>query len=173
MLQKENNSFMDQSNNKRLEEINQLIQNFDLIPHPEGGFYKETYRSDINIGNRKIMTSIYFLLTSENVSNFHRIKSDELWFHHAGSPLIVHTLTDKGHQQNLVGNPLIPNMKSQFLVTKDTIFGSTVSEENSYSFVSCVVAPGFDFDDFELFSKDDLLIQFPNHEGIIERLTIN
>ena len=163
---------MDQSNNNTLVEIKQLIQNFDLIPHPEGGFYKETYRSEIDFGERKLMTAIYFLLTSENVSNFHRIKSDELWFHHAGSPLIVHTLTEDGHQQHLVGNPLIPNMKSQFLVSKDTIFGSTVSEENSYSFVSCVVAPGFDFNDFELFTKAQLLKEYPAEEKIIEILTI-
>ena len=163
---------MDQSNNNTLAEIKQLIQNFDLIPHPEGGFYKETYRSEIDFGERKLMTAIYFLLTSENVSNFHRIKSDELWFHHAGSPLIVHTLTEDGHQQHLVGNPLIPNMKSQFLVSKDTIFGSTVSEENSYSFVSCVVAPGFDFNDFELFTADELLKNYPLQETIIRRLTV-
>lgn len=163
---------MDQSNNNMLAEIKQLIQNFDLIPHPEGGFYKETYRSEIDFGERKLMTAIYFLLTSENVSNFHRIKSDELWFHHAGSPLIVHTLTENGHQQHVVGNPLIPNMKSQFLVSKDTIFGSTVSEENSYSFVSCVVAPGFDFNDFELFTADELLKNYPQQEAIIRRLTV-
>lgn len=163
---------MDQSNNNMLAEIKQLIQNFDLIPHPEGGFYKETYRSEIDFGKRKLMTAIYFLLTSENVSNFHRIKSDELWFHHAGSPLIVHTLTEDGHQQHVVGNPLIPNMKSQFLVSKDTIFGSTVSEENSYFFVSCVVAPGFDFNDFELFTADELLKNYPQQEAIIRRLTV-
>lgn len=163
---------MDQSNNSTLAEIKQLIQNFNLIPHPEGGFYKETYRSEIDFGERKLMTAIYFLLTSENVSNFHRIKSDELWFHHAGSPLIVHTLTEDGHQQHVVGNPLIPNMKSQFLVSKDTIFGSTVSDENSYSFVSCVVAPGFDFNDFELFTADELLKNYPQQEAIIRRLTV-
>lgn len=172
MLPKENNSFMDQSiNNSNSAEINALIKNFDLIPHPEGGYYKETYRSDIDFGNRKLMTAIYFLLTSENVSNFHRIKSDELWFHHAGSPLIVHTLTSEGHQEHPVGNPLIPNMKSQFLVPKDTIFGSTVMDENSYTFVSCVVAPGFDFADFELFTSDELLKLYPAEHEIIARLT--
>lgn len=86
--------------------------------------------------------------------------------------MIVHTLTENGHQQHVVGNPLIPNMKSQFLVSKDTIFGSTVSEENSYSFVSCVVAPGFEFNDFELFTADELLKNYPQQEAIIRRLTV-
>ena len=165
---------MDQlNNNTTAEEINALIKNFDLIPHPEGGFYKETYRSDINFGDRKLMTAIYFLLTSDHVSHFHRIKSDELWFHHAGSPLIVHTLTQEGHHQHLVGNPLITKMNSQFLVEKDTVFGSTVLEENSYSFVSCVVAPGFDFQDFELFTAEELLNEYPEEKDIIARLTFS
>ncbi len=159
------------NNNESSTEIQKLIENFDLVPHPEGGFYKETYRSEVDFGNRKLITAIYFLLTSDNVSHFHRIKSDELWFHHAGSPLIVHTLTTAGHQQYLVGNPLIPNMNSQFLVPKDTIFGSTVSEENSYAFVSCVVAPGFDFNDFELFTRSELIKQHPEEAEIIKRLT--
>lgn len=173
MLKKENNLSMDQSiNNNISAEIQQLIKNFDLIPHPEGGFYRETYRSELTVGNRNLMTAIYFLLTSENVSNFHRIKSDELWFHHAGSPLIIHTLTASGHQENVVGNPLIPNMKSQFLVEKNTIFGSTVLKEKSYSFVSCVVAPGFDFADFELFSAKELLKDYPAEHEIISKLTL-
>jgi len=164
---------MDQSiNNNISAEIQQLIKNFDLIPHPEGGFYRETYRSELTVGNRNLMTAIYFLLTSENVSNFHRIKSDELWFHHAGSPLIVHTLTASGHLENVVGNPLTPNAKSQFLVEKDTIFGSSVLEENGYSFVSCVVAPGFDFADFELFSAKELLKDYPAEHEIISKLTL-
>ncbi|MEY5001231.1 MAG: hypothetical protein RLZZ211_1267 [Bacteroidota bacterium] len=74
----------------------QLIDALGLLPHPEGGFYKETYRSERSLEGeeRNLLTSIYFLLTSENVSRFHRIKSDELWYFHAGSPLIVHTLSE-------------------------------------------------------------------------------
>jgi predicted cupin superfamily sugar epimerase len=89
---------MDQLNN----EINQLVFELGLLPHPEGGFYKETYRSEEKLENinRSLVTSIYFLLTSENVSRFHRIKSDEHWFFHAGSPLIVHTLDATGHNWN-------------------------------------------------------------------------
>jgi predicted cupin superfamily sugar epimerase len=117
------------------------------------------------------MTSIYFLLTSANVSKFHRIKSDELWFYHAGSPLIVHTLDDQGHKEMLVGPRFSEGQKPQILVPKDTIFGSSVFEENGYSLVSCVVAPGFDFEDFELFTKDYLLGKYPTEEAIISRLT--
>ncbi|MEY3236300.1 MAG: hypothetical protein RI883_401 [Bacteroidota bacterium] len=154
-------------------EIQLLIEKLELIPHPEGGFYKETYRSTetINSGSRQLMTSIYFLLTSSNVSKFHRIKSDELWFFHAGSPLIVHVLDENGHTENLVGLAIQKGEQPQFMVPKNTIFGSSVQGKNTYSLVSCVVAPGFDFADFELFTKDDLLPLFPLHEEIISQLT--
>lgn len=154
-------------------EIQSLIEKLNLKAHPEGGYYCETYRSSEVIPgkDRDLMTSIYFLLTSKNVSRFHRIKSDEIWFFHAGSPLIVHTLDENGHTENKVGLNINIGEQPQFLVKKNTIFGSTVMHENSYSLVSCVVAPGFDFTDFELFTKEVLLSQFPDHEAIISRLT--
>jgi predicted cupin superfamily sugar epimerase len=153
--------------------MQKYIDSLGLQPHPEGGFYKEVYRSEETIvgGERNLMTSIYFLLTSENISKFHRIKSDELWFHHAGSPLIVHTLDENGHKEHFVGSDFKKNFQPQFMVPKNTIFGSTVMEENSFSLVSCVVAPGFDFRDFELFSTESLLELFPNELEIIQRLS--
>ena len=150
-----------------------LISKLQLIPHPEGGFYREIFRSEETVqdGERNLMTSIYFLLTSENISRFHRIKSDELWFHHAGSPLIVHILDAAGYHQHLVGDQLENGMEPQFLVPKNTVFGSTVLEKNSYSLVSCVVAPGFDFADFEMAKRDRLIEGFPKHKEIIISLT--
>jgi predicted cupin superfamily sugar epimerase len=154
-------------------EISNIIQKLSLQPHPEGGFYKETYRSNDTCldGSRNLQTAIYFLLTSDNVSHFHRIKSDEIWYFHAGSPLVVHTLTDEGHTQHLVGNDLLAGQTPQLLVQKNTIFGSSVLEKDNYSLVSCSVAPGFDFADFELFTKADLMKDYPDCEGIIDLLT--
>ena len=160
---------MVQLNNK----IEFLIQELNLIPHPEGGFYRETYRSEevLKDVKRNLVTTIYFLLRSEDISHFHRIKSDEHWFFHAGSPLIVHTLNENGHKQTLIGLNLSKGETPHFVVPKNTIFGSSVSVKNSYSLVSCVVAPGFDFADFELFERDYLLKEFPNHSEIIHQLT--
>ncbi len=154
-------------------EISNIIEKLHLQPHPEGGYYKETYRSIETCfdGSRNLQTAIYFLLTSDNVSHFHRIKSDEIWYFHAGSPLIVHTLTEKGHTQHLVGNDLLAGQTPQLLVPKDTIFGSSVLEKDSYSLVSCSVAPGFDFADFELFSKAELMQDYATCEEIIDLLT--
>lgn len=154
--------------------IQELVTKFNLQAHPEGGFYSETYRSDQLTASqdRNLVTCIYFLLTSENVSNFHRIKSDEMWFFHEGSSLTVHTLDPQyGHLQHEVGNAIQQGQTPQLVVPKNTIFGSSVTDENSYSFVSCVVAPGFDFNDFELFSRKVLLEEFPESESIIRQLT--
>ena len=156
------------------QEIEKIVAELNMLPHPEGGYYAEVYRSPMEIPGkeRQLMTSIYFLLTSDNVSNFHRIKSDELWFHHAGSPITVHVLNEEqGHVEIKVGSDILKGEHPQALVKGGEIFGSSVDTENSYALVSCVVAPGFDFQDFELFKRTELIAQFPSHHEIITRLT--
>lgn len=155
------------------EEIAYWVEKLGLAPHPEGGYYRETYRSNEQLpSGHALVTSIYFLLTSDNCSRFHRIKSDELWFHHAGSPILVHTLErGVGHTATPVGSNPANNYHPYFLVKKDTIFGSSVLEKNSFALVSCVVAPGFRFEDFELFTAEQLLHDFPNDATIIHQLT--
>jgi predicted cupin superfamily sugar epimerase len=150
----------------------EYIDKLGLLPHPEGGFYKETYRSAVKTGDRNLMTAIYFLITSNNISRFHRIKSDEMWYFHDGSPLSVHTLDkENGHQVHKVGLNLSNGENPQLLVPANTIFGSSLDEENAFSLVSCTVAPGFDFADFELFTTQDLLSQFPDYEEIVRKMS--
>lgn len=157
---------------KHTQRIQELIQSLGLLSHPEGGYYKETYRSVETIdGEQALMTSILFLLTSENASNFHRIQSDEHWYFHEGSPLIVHVIGENGHEQKLLGLDLSAGQSPYHLVQKQDIFGSEVQESNSYALVSCAVAPGFMFRDFELFTREELLGQYPQHAEIIGRLT--
>jgi len=157
------------------ERIEELVEKLDMKPHPEGGFYAETYRSgqvlDTSFGERNRATSIFFLLRSEDVSHFHRIKSDELWFWHEGSTLSVHLLGEKGHEILKLGPVDHSGTSPQHLVKADTIFGSSVDKPDSYTLVSCVVAPGFDFRDFELFKANDLLPLYPESEEIIRKLT--
>ncbi len=155
------------------ERIQTLIQELQLKPHPEGGYYAETYRSSENIetknGERSLMTVIYFLLTSQDVSRFHVIESDEHWFHHEGADLSIHVLDETGYQLLTLGKNST-NAKPQQCVPKRKIFGSTVDSDETYALVSCVVAPGFDFADFKLLSKETLLAQFPKQTEIIARL---
>lgn len=158
------------NNNDKIQEI---IKQFDMKEHPEGGFYSETYKSIQKVEgvDRVLMTVIYFLLPSHHVSKFHRIKSDEFWFFHSGSPLVVHSLTDKGHLEVVLGNDLANGELPQYLVPKETVFGSSVLQDNSYSLVSCVVSPGFEFADFELFTKEQLCELFPGNSRVIDMLT--
>lgn len=155
--------------------IAELVQVLHMKAHPEGGFYAETYRANSTLetenGPRQLITSIFFLLRSQDVSHFHRIKSDELWFWHEGSGLSVHLLGENGHEILKLGPVDKSGALPQHLVKANTIFGSTVDEPESYALVSCVVAPGFDFRDFELFKAGDLLPLYPKAAGIIRKLT--
>ncbi len=147
------------------EAIEQIVKQFKMHAHPEGGYFVETYRSDYQteINSKSIATVIYFLLPSSEKSSWHRIKNDEFWFFHGGSPITVHTIDSVGdYKATLIGTSLTNGELPQFLVKGGTVFGASVDTENSYSFVSCVVAPGFDFEDFELFSKDQMEQMFPH-----------
>ncbi len=153
------------------ERIQFLIEKNNMLPHPEGGWYVETYRAnetgEFAQGKRNIATAILFLLTDKNCSRFHSIQSDELWFFHEGNDFTVHSLNDQGYSTILLGNGT--NATAQGLVKAHTIFGSTV--EKGYALVSCVVSPGFDFNDFRLYSKNELLALHPKEVAIIARLT--
>lgn len=153
--------------------VDEIRKDLNLIKHPEGGYYSETYHSEIRTEDKNgvLMTSIYFLLTSKDVSHFHRIKNDELWFHHEGSSISIHTLENGTHKEYILGKMYGKECRPQQLIPGNTIFGSTVLEPDSYALVSCVVSPGFDFKDFELFSFETLIQDFPNESEIIKLLT--
>ncbi len=143
------------------------IHRLGLIPHPEGGFYRETYRSQGNIsreslpvgmdGDRSYGTAIYFLLGAGQVSRWHRIRSDELWFFHAGSPLEVITIRPDGSEQKLsLGLDLNAGQLPHVMVPAESWFGSRMTSGRfDFTLVSCTVSPGFDFRDFQLASTHD------------------
>jgi predicted cupin superfamily sugar epimerase len=151
----------------------ELIDQLDLLPHPEGGFYRETYRSEatLNGTERQLMTSIYFLLTGQNFSRFHRITSDETWYFHEGSTLLVHTIDGDTHTAHHLGLANEAGNQPFLIVKGGTIFGSEVKDREGYALVSCAVAPGFDFADFELFTASDLLPRYPQLQEIILKMT--
>lgn len=157
------------------------VSNLGMSPHPEGGYYKETFQSEEQIsdneltvnfeGKRKLYTSIYFLLTSDDVSHFHRLKSDELWYYHGGSPLSIHVIDESGEYKEIkLGMNLAAGEVPQVLVKKNSIFGSSVLEMDTFSLVGCMVSPGFEFQDFELFTQKELMKDYPQHKEIIMKL---
>ena len=162
--------------------IEQLISSLDLQPHPEGGYFRETYRSLGEIeessldpeykGKRNYSTCIYFLLTSDNFSAFHKIKQDEIWHFYDGTPIKIHMISPSGeYSYQLVGRDLAKGEVPQFVVPGGYWFASEVVESNSFSLVGCTVSPGFSFEDFELNTSTELTALFPDHASIIDRLT--
>lgn len=150
--------------------------------HPEGGFYAETYRSTENIpqnplpdhftGDRSFSTGIYFLLESHHISAFHRIQADEMWHFYAGCPLNVFVIDDEENLSIIrLGNNLDEGEVFQAVVPAGVWFGSKPADADSYSLVGCTVAPGFDFEDFEMKSRAELLALFPQHEEVVKMLT--
>lgn len=163
-------------------QVEGIVNKLNLLPHPEGGFYKETYRSEGLIsegslnekfsGKRSYCTGIYFLLTKDNFSAFHKIKQDEMWHFYDGDPLAVHIIHSDGtYQKQLIGTNFSKGEVPQFVVPAGSWFASCVENGGKYSLVGCTVAPGFDFDDFELAQRDHLTTEFPKHKAIIESLT--
>ncbi len=148
------------------------IKKLKLLPHPEGGYYRQTDLSETIYKNNgkefPLYTNIYFLLTKESPSHFHQLTSDELWFYHGGNPLTVHSIYSDGtYKATILG--LDEDQELHHTVPAGAIFGSTVDE--GYALVSCTVIPGFDFSDFKLFNQEELLKQFPAHEAIIRKLS--
>jgi predicted cupin superfamily sugar epimerase len=161
---------------------NDWISRLDLQPHPEGGYFKEIYRAEGVIsqpnlpmrynGGRSYSTAIYYLLESNDFSSMHRLNSDEQWFHIDGSALTIHSISPDGtYTQHHIGKHLDNGELPYAVVPRGCWFGGTVEENNSFSLVGCIVAPGFDFDDFELAKRNELLKQYPLHKNLIEKLT--
>lgn len=162
-------------------QIKELIEYYKLLPHPEGGFYRQTYIAAESIlqaalpnrfeGNRPFSTAIYFLLPHGNFSAFHRIKSDELWHFYEGCPLNIHVIHPNGDYECLkLGSNLNNGESYQLVVPANAWFASEpTGETGTFALVGCTVSPGFDFADFELAEADILLEQYPNHEQLIRR----
>ena len=167
-----------------MEEVNAQywINKLELIKHPEGGYYREVYRSEEVIeevalhdrysGVRNVSTSIYFLLDGENVSHFHKLQSDETWHFYEGSSLTIYLIDEAGnYSTQKLGRNIEAEEVFQFVIPKFSWFAAEVNDKNSYTLIGCTVAPGFDFADFELAKGEVLIAQFPIHKSLIEKLT--
>ncbi|GIU02566.1 cupin domain-containing protein [Shewanella algidipiscicola] len=149
-----------------------FIQQLELEQHVEGGYYRSSFRSQSDFDTtRSLWSSIYFLLRTGEVSHFHRLTSDEMWYFHAGQSLTIYMIDEQGELTTAqLGLDIAAGERPQFLVPKGCIFGSAMNQPG-FSLVGCMVSPGFTFDNFELFSQQTLLAQYPQHQTIIERLS--
>ena len=162
-------------------EAARLISALQLERHVEGGWFREVYRSEGIIpgeslpegfsGLRNYCTSVYFLLQGEEISSFHRIRSDEIWHYYDGnSPVAVVVLTPEGTQEIRVGKELSKGEVFQAVVPAGCWFGAYLINPSGYALVGCTVSPGFDFSDFELASPEKLAAGFPDSAEVIGKL---
>ena len=161
---------------KNQEEIqSNIIKTFEMLPHPEGGHFKEVCKSPYNIQNKENETRpasslIYFLLCKKETSYWHRLKAEEIWHFYDGSPLIIHTFDEITLKKNeyILGNKLLDN-KSEFTIkVNDGLwFGASVLDKMGHSFVGCTMAPGFSYEDFELADRASFESKYPQLKGIL------
>ncbi len=159
-----------------------IIRALGLKPHPEGGYYRETYRSEETIaasnlppryeGPRVYSTAIYFMLTSGNFSCIHRIKSDEIFHFYLGDPVEMLVLNPNGSGYTIkLGPDIGDGMLPQVVVPAGVWQGLVLSEGGSFALLGTTVSPGFDFADFEIGIRKDLVSSYPHYSDIIIRLT--
>ncbi len=158
------------------------IEKLGLETHPEGGYYRQTYKADLILvkeslprefaGARAASTAIYFLLEGENFSAFHRLRSDEMWHFYEGATVVVHVIDRDGrYSEILLGSDPEAGEVLQAVVKAGCWFGSRVRDGRGFALVGCTVAPGFEFEDFEMAKREELVAKYPQHREAIERMT--
>jgi uncharacterized protein len=160
--------------------VQKYINQLQLKKHPEGGYFKEVYRSGERIlpthlpkrykSSRSFSTSIYFLLEGNQFSSFHLLQSDELWHFYDGSAVLLYTINQKGKLSvKKLGRD--QECELQLTIEKQNWFVAEIEDKKSVALFGCTVSPGFEFDDFELGKRDDLIKKFTQHSALIKRLT--
>jgi predicted cupin superfamily sugar epimerase len=162
--------------------VRRIVERFELVPHPEGGYFREVYRSATRLehpgippgvpAGRTAATLIYFLLSGKDFSAFHRVRfSDEIWHLYAGGPLELHLIDAAGRleRRELTSNVL--EGEPTAMVPAGTWQSARLSEGASFALGGCSVAPGFDYEDFEMPAATELIERFPRHAATIRELT--
>jgi predicted cupin superfamily sugar epimerase len=162
-------------------EAETIVKALNLKKHPEGGYFSEVYRSEETLENdlherftgiHSLYTSIYFLLSENDFSAFHVLKSDEIWHFYEGTTLDIHIIDPNGsHSKITLGKDFTSGEKYQYLIKAGNYFAAEVRDKTSFALVGCTVSPGFEYSDFVLCKRKETLKKFPAHKDLIERLT--
>ncbi|NTX63381.1 cupin domain-containing protein [Myxococcus sp. CA051A] len=154
--------------------VDELIRGLGLVPHPEGGFYKETYRAALKVetprGIRSAGTAIYYLLTQDTFAAWHTVTSDEVWHFYEGAPLALYLVGEDGRLETVVlGRDVTKGEQPQVVVPAGVLQAG--ESRGAYSLVGCTVAPGFDFSDWEMPTPESLVSEHPAHSELMRRLS--
>lgn len=153
------------------------IDQLELLPHPEGGYYKEVFRDPVTYPphkefkeERNYSTSIYYLLEKGDRSSFHRIKSDEVWHHYDGGCILIHYFENDILITKKLGKNLREGESLQIVVPKNSWFAAEPANNCTFALMGCTVSPGFDFRDFEMAKISDVEAYLPEYDNIIKKL---
>ena len=162
--------------------VEEIISQLNLKPHPEGGFFAETYRSDElipenilperYIGERSFGTCIYYLLTTDTFSAMHRIKSDEIFHFYSGDPVEMLQLYPDGTSKVVIlGHDIKNGMNPQVIVSEGVWQGARLVKGGKYALLGTTVSPGFEFEDFEVGIREMLVEAYPEQREMVISLT--
>ncbi len=164
-----------------MDKIRRLLDKFNMKVHPEGGYFGDGFRSTEFLrsdqlpkrysGPRNVYSSIYFMVTKDRPSRFHRLKTDEIWHFYSGDTLTLHLIHDHGKYECIELGNREEHERFQFLAPKNTWLAAGCNGKEGYSLMGCSLAPGFEYDDFELADKEQLLKEYPQIEAIISEFT--
>jgi len=161
-------------------EAEKIIRALSLKKHPEGGYFSEIYRSPEKISSlperfergHSLYTSIYFLLQENDYSAFHILKSDEIWHFYEGTVLDIHIIRKDGSLETVsLGRDITKGERYQYLVESGQYFAAEVRDKSSFALVGCTVSPGFEYEDFDMPGREELIKKYPLHSDIIIRLS--
>ena len=164
------------------ETAKRIVARFGLIPHPEGGHFREVYRAPLrtahpgipagNENDRCAGTLIYFLLSGAEFSAFHRVLwSDEIWHLYSGGPLELHTIGSRDEYARFLLATDLESGEPTTVVPAGALQAARLAPSAAWAFGGCTVAPGFDFADFDMPPRSQLLAAHPRHAAIIRELT--
>lgn len=164
-----------------LPDLQSIIDQLRLQPHPEGGYYREMYRAEMTVthpevglednATRAAGTAIYFLIPQNQFSAFHRVRTDETWHLYLGGPIELHTIDPEGRYQMHLLTHDLAHGQPQITIPAHHWQAARCAPDTPYALGGCTVAPGFDFADFEMPDTDTLLATHPDHEPIIRALS--
>lgn len=153
--------------------IDELVRTLGLQPHPEGGFYKETYRAAARVetprGSRSAGTAIYYLLPRGEFAAWHQVASDEVWHFYEGAPLTLYLLREQGLETVTLGREVTRGEQPQVIIPAGVL--QAAMPGGDYTLVGCTVAPGFDFADWEMPARETLIARYPEHAALFRQLT--
>ena len=138
-----------------------IKKEFKLEKHPEGGWFSEVYTSSGECEGRALAGSIYFLLEKNDVSHFHQIDCEEIWYYHEGCGMKISVIDQNGHGEIYLGNDYAKGQVPMAVIPKESIFAAVNTDPSDYCFVSCATAPKFTYEGFRLIGREELKRLYP------------